>query len=106
MISPVLRNLDSCPWTATKTLPCRWRGSVERAVAAETLQVRNSVFLVLSAQPASVTLHYCPRPFWSLLSDSLKKKRGGGSNLWQGSKLLLIANSLKYHFAGAAGPVC
>lgn len=78
MISPVLRNLDSCPWTATKTLPCRWRGSVERAVAAETLQVRNSVFLVLSAQPASVTLHYCPRPFWSLLSDSLKKKKGGG----------------------------
>lgn len=31
------------------------------------------------------------------------KKEGKGSNLWQGSSLLLIANSLKYHFPGAAG---
>lgn len=74
--------------------------------AAKMLQVRSLVFLVFSTKLASVSLHYCPLPFRSLLGDSLKKKKDEGSNLWQGSKLLLIANSLKYHFPRAPGPAC
>lgn len=76
------------------------------------LQVSSLVFLVFSARLASVTLHYCHLPFRSLRCDSFlnnilkKKKKGKGSGLWQGSKLLLIANSVKYHFPGATGPVC
>lgn len=65
--------------------------------------VSNLVFLVFPAKLASVTLYYCHLPFRSLLGDSFLNKKGKGSNLWQGSRLLLIANSLKYHFPGAAG---
>ena len=69
-LSLVLRNLDSCPWTATKTLPCRLRWSAGRVAEAQMLQVSNLVFLVFSAKLASVTLHYCHLPFRSLLCDS------------------------------------
>lgn len=52
----VLRNLDSCPWTATKTLPSRWRWSTEHVAVVRMPQVSNLVFPVFSAKLASVTL--------------------------------------------------
>ena len=70
LLSLVLGNLDSCPWTATKTLPSRPRRRAEHVASVRMLQVSGLVFLVFSARPASVTLHYCHLPFRSLHRDS------------------------------------
>lgn len=70
ILSPVLRNLDSCPWTTTKTLPSRPRWRTEHVAAGRTLQVSGLVVLVFSARLASVTLHYCHLLFRSLRGDS------------------------------------
>ena len=70
LLSLDLGNLDSCPWTATKTLPSRRRQRLEHVVSVRMLQVSGLVFLVFSAKLASVTLHYCHLPFRSLHCDS------------------------------------
>lgn len=70
MLRLVLRNLDSCPWTATNTPPSRLRRNAEHVAAARMLQVSNLVFLVRSAKLASVTLHDCHLPFRSPPCDS------------------------------------
>lgn len=74
LLSLVLGNLDSCPWTATKTLPSRPRRRAEHVASVRMLQVSGLVFLVFPARPASVTLHYCHLPFRSLHHDSFLNK--------------------------------
>lgn len=78
MLSLVLRNLDSCPWTATKLLPSRLRRSAGHVAVVWMLQVSDLVFPMFPAKLASVTLHYCHLPFTFLVCDSfLNKKRQG-----------------------------
>lgn len=66
----VLRNLDSIPWTATKTLVFQTEMGSEHVAAAQMPQVSNLILLVFPDKLAPVTLHHCHLPFRSLLCDS------------------------------------